>query len=232
MSLAVPLLQSQIEAAQRLYARLDMWRATNVAFNMLRQALPGFDLHAVLIKAAAVNQLYGTNVYAIVRMAQHISRIMDRRGDTPADLSLVEEFAKLRDYAEDGEARRHLSFASKFAHFFISDELFPIYDSYAAMTLSYHLRGRAVAPDTAPPYAEYIADLNALQEQAGISCSGIDLDAYLWLTGLYMEWRKSRTKDKQPKINREVRELFAQDRVAAELKDLLPMMPGKLSYGR
>lgn len=36
MSLVVPLLQSQIDAAQRLYRRLDMWRATNESFGILQ----------------------------------------------------------------------------------------------------------------------------------------------------------------------------------------------------
>lgn len=223
MGHAIPLLQSQIEAAQCLYARLDTWRATNDAFGVLRQAVPGFDFHASLIKAAAVNQLYGTNVLAITRMAKHISRVMSIRGDTPPDLSVVEEIAELRDPADGGEMRRHLSFASKFAHFYINEEMFLIYDSYAAMILNYHLRGRAVIPYNAPPYTQYIADLKALQEQAGISCSTSELDAYLWLAGLYVEWRKPRSDGKLPKINREVRELFQESgEVAVDLNALLP----------
>jgi hypothetical protein len=223
MSLVVPLLQSQIDAAQRLYRRLAMWRATNDAFGVLQQTLPGFDVHASLIKAAAVNQLYGTNVFAITRMAQHIVIVMQHRGGTPVDLSLVEDIATLRDSVEEAKPRRHLSFASKFAHFFISDTLFPIYDSYAAMILNYHMCGRATAPDSAPPYADYVAALKTLHAQPGIACSMKELDAYLWLTGLAIAWRKPRAAGKQVPINREVRELFAHGGdVAVDVAALLP----------
>jgi hypothetical protein len=224
-NLAVPLLPSQIEAARRLYAKLELWQATNAAFMALRQAFPRFDLHASLLKAAAINQLYGTNVFAIVRMAQHISDVMRQRGDAPANLALVEEIARLDDPAEGGKTRRHLSFASKFAHFFIDKDRFPIYDSYAAMTLRYHLQGRAVAPTDPPPYARYDADIEVLQQHLGNSYSTSDLDAYLWLAGLYMEWSKPRAEGRQPEINREVRELFSRGaEVAADLAALVPMV--------
>jgi hypothetical protein len=223
MSLAVPLLPSQIDAAQRLYARLDLWQATNAAFASLRQAFPGFNLEASLLKAAAINQLYGTNVYAIARMAGHISNVMRTLSDTYDDLALVEQIAALPD-PEGGNVRRHLSFASKFAHFFISDERFPIYDSYAAMTLNYHLHGRAVPPTNTPSYTRYVAATQAVREDAGVSCSVSRLDAYLWLAGLAIVWRTAQVKSMQAKINAEVRVLFMHgEGIAAELEALLPV---------
>ena len=38
---------------------------------------PAFGLKAALLKVAALNQLYGTNVYAVVRMAQHVVSTME-----------------------------------------------------------------------------------------------------------------------------------------------------------
>ena len=223
MSLAVPLLPSQIEAAGQLYGQLQLWQATDSAFKRLREALPGFDIQASLLKAAAINQLYGTNVYAIVRMAQHITTVMAAQGNTPPDAALVEQIANLPNDNVGGKNWRHISFASKFAHFFIDKHL-PIYDRYAAMMLNYHRRGRAVVPDPAPPYATYLANLDMLRDQAGISCSPNELDAYLWLAGLYIEWRKPRADGKQAEINREVRELFERgDEVGVKLDSLLPI---------
>ena len=123
MDLAVPLSMSQIEAANRLHSKLLQWQITDRALHALHVNLPGFDIEATLLKVAAVNQLYGTNVYAVMRMAQHITKVMLTAGNME-DTDLVEKLASL-------PGRQHLSFASKFAHFFIDMERFPIYDSYA-----------------------------------------------------------------------------------------------------
>src|SRR5947209_9662363 len=123
MSLAAPLSMTQIEAANRLHGKLLQWQVTVRALHTLQENLPGFDIEVTLLKVAAVNQLYGTNVYAVVRMARHVTGVMqEARGMEDADL--VEELASLT-------GRKHRSFASKFAHFFIDMERFPIFDSYA-----------------------------------------------------------------------------------------------------
>src|SRR5258706_11679744 len=107
-SLAIPLTMTQIEAANRLHGKLLQWRVTDRALYILQENLPGFDIEATLLKVVAVNQLYGTNVYAVVRMARHITEVMqDACGIEDADL--VEKLASLT-------ARKHRSFASKFAH--------------------------------------------------------------------------------------------------------------------
>ena len=71
--LAVPLTMTQIEAANRLHGKLLQWQVTDRALYILQVNLPGFDIEATLLKVVAVNQLYGTNVYAVVRMAQQIN---------------------------------------------------------------------------------------------------------------------------------------------------------------
>src|SRR5437588_989159 len=72
-SLAVSLTMTQIEAANRLHGKLLQWQVTDRALYILQMNLPGFDIEANLLKVVAVNQLYGTNVYAVVRMAQQIN---------------------------------------------------------------------------------------------------------------------------------------------------------------
>src|ERR1700757_4691069 len=71
--LAVPLTMKQIEAANRLHGKLLQWQVTDQALYILQVNLPGFDIEATLLKVVAVNQLYGTNVYAVVRMAQQMN---------------------------------------------------------------------------------------------------------------------------------------------------------------
>src|SRR5436853_7873175 len=103
-SLAVQLAMTQIEAANRLHGKLLQWQVTDRALHTLQENLPGFDIEATLLKVVAVNQLYGTNVYAVVRMAQHVTEVMqDAEGMEDADL--IEELASLT-------GRKHRSFAS------------------------------------------------------------------------------------------------------------------------
>jgi hypothetical protein len=67
-----PLTSSQVDAASPLHSRLKQWSATDSALEALRRLFPGFDLAASLLKVSALNQLYGTNVYAVLRMAEHV----------------------------------------------------------------------------------------------------------------------------------------------------------------
>ncbi|GHO80505.1 hypothetical protein KSD_82760 [Ktedonobacter sp. SOSP1-85] len=120
--LAVPLLESQIEAANRLHQHLQQWQVADKALSALQLRFPGFDMEATLLKVVVVNQLYGTNILAVTRMAEHVTTIMLSAGGRNA-FDLVEQIALF-------SGKKHLSFASKFAHFFIDMERFPIYDSF------------------------------------------------------------------------------------------------------
>ena len=57
---------------------------------MVRQQCPGFCPEAVLLKVVTLNGLYGTNVYATLRMANHIVRVMAEAGQADWDPALVE----------------------------------------------------------------------------------------------------------------------------------------------
>ncbi|TAK57524.1 MAG: hypothetical protein EPO22_12095 [Dehalococcoidia bacterium] len=131
ISLKVPLKPAQIAAATRLHVELPSWKTTDAALDLLAVQLPGFDKESCLLKAAAINQLYGTNVYALSRVARHVFDVMKE----PA-LDLVERLALV---ANGPKPRRHLSFASKFAHFYVNKDAYAIFDSYAVRALRHHL---------------------------------------------------------------------------------------------
>ncbi len=200
----IPLLASQLAAAKKLYTRLPQWHATNEALAALGQRFPDFALPSVLLKVAAVNQLYGTNVYAVVRMAEHVSAIMAKYDGSQADTTLVEHIAALPPTSGQPRDRRHISFASKFVHFFIDAERFPIYDSYAVKMVDYHLGADERLVDAQHPYKVFMQNLQRLKQRDQISSTNQELDAYLWLAGLY--WEKRRTA--KPQINAEVARLF------------------------
>lgn len=218
MDLAVPLLPTQIEAAMRIQHHLSQWIASDRALYLLHDRLPGFAIEATLVKVAAVNQLYGTNVYAVVRMAQHVTQIMAEESRAVDEAALVERLAALPPTPGQRSARKHISFASKFAHFFIDAERFPIYDYYAERMVVYHLGRRAIIVDTQHPYRAFIQNIIQLRERAQLVCTMDELDSYLWLAGLYQAWRKN----PNAQINAEVTRLFAAP--PAELLDAFDLL--------
>jgi len=76
MGLAIPLSRLQIHAANNLQAMLAEDAPADKALYALKERFPGFDANSVLLKVAAVNQLYSTNVWAIGRMARHVVKVM------------------------------------------------------------------------------------------------------------------------------------------------------------
>lgn len=111
----------------------------------------------------------------------------------------------------------HLSFASKFAHFFIDAARFPILDRYAERMVALHL-DRAHHTTGGTRYARFLADLDWLRTAAGLDGSPRDLDRYLWLAGQYTAGRRN----PRAAINIELQRLFTLAAAAAELAALGP----------
>ena len=113
-NLAVPLTQPQIEAASRLYYdHCEFWKTTDAALDSLARAYPDLDLASSLLKVAALDSLYYTQVWSRAKMARHIQRVLQETEASSCSLSLVEKLANV-----PGLGRNFRSFASKFAHFF------------------------------------------------------------------------------------------------------------------
>src|SRR5690242_13135370 len=95
MVLKMPLTQNQIDAARRLHERLDQWRLSDAALRRLHETFSGFEIEACVLKSVAINALYGTQVFAIVRMAQHVETIFRRTETAMIGVDLVELIAAL-----------------------------------------------------------------------------------------------------------------------------------------
>jgi hypothetical protein len=93
--MTAPLLASQVQAAVRLYARLDGWQTTDRALTRLTEQFPGFDREATLLKVTAVNALYGTNVFAVARMADHVRQVLDALTGNEDAADVVKRLADL-----------------------------------------------------------------------------------------------------------------------------------------
>ena len=173
MTLKVPLGPRQIAAANRIYEQLPQWCLADRALAELADALPGFQDAPCLAKAATLNALYSTRVFALTAVASHASRILTKRDLEHAGPELVEELAHVQD-----PPRRLRSFASKFCHFFVASERFPIFDKYADEITSLHL-GKSRLGDKEHSYASFVDNFRLLKSLSGFGGPNRELDRYL-----------------------------------------------------
>jgi hypothetical protein len=207
--LHVPLTLAQVEAANLLHDTMDQWKLTDRALQTLATLMPGWSDEESLIKCVSVNTLYGTQVFAIVRMAAHVNHIFES-GSIYPETDLVERIARVDSH------RNHVSFASKLCYFFVSNRL-PIYDEAARDALKFHL-GRRYITNRDSPYDGFRANLKALSQAAELNLDWRRLDRYLWLVGIYRRWLKDR------EVNSEFRRLVSKpsSRQSELLDKLLP----------
>jgi len=222
-TLAVPLTIDQLEAAGHLYAQLKQWHVSEATLDSLAEKFPGFSDETALLKVVAVNGLYGTNVMALFRMAAHVKEVIVKTNVLIAGPELVEQIALLRN-PNGGTVKRHHSFASKFAHFFVDSERFPIMDSYAVSMVRLHLGTENWRQDAEKPYIAFVENLKTLRTLAGLNATNRELDRYLWIAGAYRTYRKRRDAQRESQINVELDRLFTNpsENIRADLDALMP----------
>lgn len=177
-TLAIPLKQSQIDAAKEFWKE-DGWESKE--FEQLRAVFPN-PLDAVRIKAIVLNSLYGTNIIAIARVADRVEGVL--RAHKWAGPDLVEQL--VNDICAVTK-RRNYSFAAKYAHFFI-DPTLPILDGFAEWMLGRHL-GRQMQSKDPRRYHRFAEDIEAVKGAADLNCNCAELDSYLWVAGEYWYWK-------------------------------------------
>ena len=169
-----------------------------------------------MVKAVAVNALYSTNVYAIVRVAEHIAGVLARSNLAAAGPELVEEMATVPAGGSEKRPRRRHSFASKFAHFFIDPERFPILDHYANEMVRVHLGNEGMVQDPGKPYVAFVKNIEQVGAAVGVNLSWTDLDHYLLIAGQYRAFKQGHGEE----IGAELRDLF--ETGCDELRILVP----------
>lgn len=220
-NLKEPLCQNQIDAAGRLWKNLRQWQTSEAALLLLSKRFPDFEPEVCLLKSVSVNAIYTTNVLAIVQMANHVADVLGRHNRLQAGAELVRRIANVP--AEKGQPSRiHTSFASKFCHFFIDADRFPIYDNAARDALKLHFERHVEAHDYGA-FCSYIAEL---KNEVGRGCDTRRIDHYLWLTGMYKRWLRERLKE-HPIVNAELLDLF-KNPSEVQRATLDAMLPTKL----
>lgn len=92
------------------------------------------DMSDILLKVAALNDFYSTNIFSVYPVAKHILELNIDERLKFGDVKLVSELQKVE--LKDGVTKYFYSFASKYcSHHNPSD--FPIFDNYVEKVLCY-----------------------------------------------------------------------------------------------
>jgi len=209
----IPLSPEQIVAANRVHAKLVQHIEGLRAMNALAARFPEFDASSVLLKILTINALHGPNVMNRQRVSDHIQKVLASGDAQQYGPELVEKLAAVPPGPRESSERRQYSFASKFAHFFLDPDRFPLMDNTTARMVRYHLGPRSYIPDPGGRrYVEFASNFLRLRGQAGYKGRKRELSRYLWIAGQYQTWLKS------PKA-----------RITSELKSLFESPPAELA---
>ena len=162
----------------------EHYRVQEKALNQLFQAyFKNTDLIEILLKSAALNDFYSTNIFSIYEMAKHIKELKIDESLQKGDANLVNKIAKIKIKEKE---KNFYSFASKYCSFHNPDE-FPIYDSYVAKILLYFDKKGKFSKFSQndlknyPTYKNAIFEFRKFYELEKLSIK--ELDQYLWLLG-------------------------------------------------
>ena len=183
------LTMDMVLAATELYdAHFPEWQLSNASLHALRKAFPEWDEESCLLKAAAINELYGTNVYLLVPLARSISRKM-HCADPESESDLVESLA-----IHPTTNSRHVSFSSKLCHFFVDPKKYSILDGATIETLEHFLAAECVS-DQRNRYGAFLRNLELIRRKSpeldSAQVDNVALDRFLWLFGLWIRFRKN-----------------------------------------
>jgi hypothetical protein len=148
--------------------------------------------YEVMIKVAALNQIYSTSIQYI---APVVDRIIDSIGPDHSKLS-IEGYSNLVDKIASvswkspttgkNHTRTNLSFSSKYVHF-LSERKVPIYDSYIWILLvGYNRQAGLSNYNFSPPvsYKYFFKAFNDFRSNRGLDhMNYYDLDKCLWQYG-------------------------------------------------
>ncbi len=174
-------IRKEIESAQRIYDQLGMWSAIDRALVAVSIALPGSHRAEVFAKTKAINSFYDTNVWAIYRVSDHISEVLS--GSPTIDPELVETLAAVHDPSTKADYRYYHSFASKYAHFFLSPDVFPIYDSMAEKALRQILGTQLRLGEHEGKYRRFVTHMQNTFRELKDEYNWSQIDRFLWLVG-------------------------------------------------
>ncbi len=210
--------RAKLESADHLYRQCPGWLLVDSTLDHMRVHNPGnIEPSVVAAKVRVINTLYYTNLLATNQMAHHIVRkLEDVSIEGPRLVNAISELKV------GGKVRHFRSFASKYCHFFVSPEEYPILDRYNTDALGEHLgepRYRAAA--LREDYTLHYEAMQQLVRRNSLEVSWRGLDHYLYLWAL---WRAYCDQQKRERIAEEVRGLFDRRQHVKGIRDAIRIL--------
>ncbi|AVM67098.1 hypothetical protein C3V37_04310 [Peptostreptococcaceae bacterium oral taxon 929] len=141
------------------------------------------DINDILIKAAALNDFYSTNIFSIFPVAKHILNLNIDERLKNKDTILVNDIAKVEI---NGKVKNFYSFATKYcSHHYPLD--YPIYDSYVEKVLILLNKRDAFSKFKKEDLKDYtkfkrvVIDFRAFYNLNQFTLK--DIDRYIWQLG-------------------------------------------------
>ena len=213
----MPDIRGAIEAAQRIYEQLGMWSSIDRALAAVSNGLPGSGRAEVFAKTKAINSFYDTNVWAIYRVSDHLSEILS--SEPKLDPELVERLATVRDSSTKAGFRYYHSFASKYAHFFLSPDVFPIFDAMAEKVLRQILGSKLRLGEHEGKYLRFVDRMNSAFGGLLGEYNWGQIDRFLWLVGQLQALHSNLDN-----VNKELKDFAERGDLTAELREALTLL--------
>lgn len=176
---------AEMEKYLQTWDELEDYPIQEVALDELfsRHCPQNRSLSDVLLKVAALNTFYSTNIFSVTPVARHILELDIDSRLAVGDLTLVED---IRRVEIKGREKDFYSFATKYCSHHVPD-IFPIYDSYVRKMLCYFRDTDgffAFRENELKDYPFFKGILTRFQKSYGLEEYSIkDVDKYLWQVG-------------------------------------------------
>ncbi len=212
---AVQLDSEQVMAAVRLWERLDDFRRSDRALFALQGCFPGFDSESTLLKVLALSSVDAAKGSSGVSLANRVQILLSHADVARCGPELVDALAATA--VEFGkQSTGGLGFASRFAHFFVDGERFPILDAWSERALEWLIEGPIQGAPGESRYARFARDFAWIASALRLTRRR-ELGHWLWIAGQYRAW----TRNRRTPMHRSVRALFESG--PPELGQLLPV---------
>jgi hypothetical protein len=167
----------------------------------LQGCFAGFDPPSTLLKLAALTSFDAGRARSLAPLFDHVQGVVERFDVERAGPELVDALAAT-PVAPARAPIRELGFASRFAHYFIDKERFPILDGWTERALA-GLVDESL-PSGGTRYGRFCVE-HARLSAACAPARPSEIGRCLWLAGQYSAWSRNR----RTPIHRAARELFA-----------------------
>jgi hypothetical protein len=213
----VVLRREQVLGAAKLCAGLADLTRRERALHALQGCFPTLDNESTVLKVLALRAVDSGPSLAVTRVAAELQAALANVDLGRAGPELVDRIALLPSAPAHMPLARRLGFASRFAHYFVDLDRFPVLEAWSERALAVHVARGEVPGESR--YVRFANDFARLATQIDLKRRR-ELARYLWLEGQYHAWHRN----PRAAIHRGVRALFEASQDAVQLLFHLPII--------